>query len=215
MGIDSAVLVEDQPIGGAGAATLMHESRWLTDWIQPDSLEVQTEHDRLVQGLGSNWDKALSLFGRVLDIPYTPAVRVKVSVDGKTFVQNDAWLEPGQALKAQTSLNCANRAFLLASLLRRDYPAAKVWAVFGNLKVDGLGGHAWVLLRERQDYILETTSPRIRTPITNSDAHEGVVYFNDQEVRMVPETQLKQPFSACWCVPFLEDYLNRALCRNL
>lgn len=209
--IEKAVLIDDQPI----AASLFGEDRWLTDWVTPDSLEIQSQYEKLTEGLTSAWDKALACFNRVLDIPYTEAVRVRVSVDGKTFTQNDVWLEPGQALKADTHLNCANRAFLLASLLRRDYPANKVWTVFGNLRVNGLGGHAWVLLREQQDYILETTSPRIRTPITNSDAHEGVIYFNDQEVRAVPGLELKQPFSKCWCHPFLEDYLDAKQCYNL
>lgn len=209
--IDKAVLVDNQPISGA---TLFYESRWLTDWVRPNSLEIQVEYEKLTQGLASDWSKVLACFSRVLDIPYTLSVKIRVSVDGKTFTQNDAWLEPGQALMAP-SLNCANRAFLLASLLRQNYPAPNVWTVFGNLKVDGLGGHAWVLLRADQDYLLETTSPRIRMPITNSRIHEAVVYFNDQEVRAMPDQKVKEPLSACWCIPFLEDYLDKRACYNL
>ena len=213
-GIERAQAFDNQPIGGGGAATLFHESRWLTEWVAPNSLEVQAEYENLTKGLASDWDKILACFNRVLDIPYTSAVRIKVSVDGRTFVQEDAWLDPAQALMAP-KLNCSNRSFVLASLLRQEHTPEQVWVTLGNLKLDGLGGHAWVLLRGNQDYIMETTSPRIRTPITHSEAHEAVVFFNDREVRVVPGRQVTEPFSSCWCIPFLEDYLDKRACYNL
>lgn len=214
MGPEQATRVDDQPVGGVGNATLFHESRWLTEWVAPNSLEIQAEYQKLTKGLASDWDKILACFTRVLDIPYTQAVRIRVNVDGRTFVQEDAWLDPAQALMAP-KLNCANRSFLLASLLRQEHNAGQVWVTLGNLKLDGLGGHAWVFFRGNQDYIMETTSPRIRAPITHSEAHEAVVYFNDQEVRIVPGLQVTEPFSSCWCIPFLEDYLDKRQCYNL
>lgn len=213
MSLDRAVLVGNQPIGGISGATLFHESRWLTEWVTPGNLEIQAEYERLTEGLTSNWDKVLACFNRVLDIPYTESIKIRVSVGDRTFVQKDAWLDPAQALMAP-KLNCANRSFLLASLLRQELSADKVWVVLGNLAIDGQGGHAWVMYRNGKDYILETTSPRIRTPIQNSKAHEGVVYFNDIEVRAVPELKIGEPFSKCWCVPFLEDYLDKEECLN-
>jgi len=212
--LSDAIIIDNQPIGGANGATLLHEGRWLTEWVTPQNLEVQSEYERLTQGLTSSWDKVMACFNRVLEIPYTQAVRVRVSVDGKTYVQDDAWLDPGQALKAP-KLNCANRAFLLATLLRQEFPPDKVWVVLGNLNVDGQGGHAWVLLHNSEDYILETTSPNISKPIRHSEAHEGIVYFNDQQVRMVPDLKIREPFTKCWCVPFLADYLKKGECWNL
>ena len=212
---DIARPIDNQPIGGGASATLFHEGRWLTEWLTPDNFEVQAEYERLTRGLTSSWDKTLACFNRVLDIPYVKAVKIRLSVDGKTFVQQDAWLDPGQALKAP-ALNCANRAFLLASLLRQQYPPDRVWVVLGNLKIDGLGGHAWVFLRNGQDYLLETTSPNIRQPITaDSPSHESIIYFNDKGVRAVPGREIREPFSNCWCHPFLEDYLNEKACYNL
>jgi hypothetical protein len=212
--LDIAIPVNDQPIGGTGAATLFHESRWLSEWVDPASLEIQARYEEITQGIVSIWDKNMACFNLVLDIPYTPAIEVRISVDGKTFTQKDAWLEPGQAIQVP-ALNCANRAFLLASLLRQENPPQKVWVALGNLHIDGIGGHAWVVFRDSEDYIFETTSPAIRAPVIRSEAHEGVIYFNDREVRIVPGREIKEPFSACWCHPFLEDYLNQKMCYNL
>jgi hypothetical protein len=212
--LDLAKPVNDQPIGGTGAATLFHESKWLSDWVDPSSLEIQAKYEEITQGLTNLWDKAIACFNYVLDIPYIPTVKTRLSIDGKTFVQEDAWLDPGQTIQAP-ALNCANRAFLLASLLRRQHSPNQVWVALGNLNIDGIGGHAWCIYRGSEDYIFETTSPHIRMPIITSKAHEGVIYFNDQEIRLVPGRGIKEPFSSCWCVPFLEDYLNEKMCYNL
>jgi len=210
MSLEQALPIDDQPINGA---TLLGEDRWLSEWITPDNLEIQLEYERLTQKLTEPKDRVLACFNRVLSIPYTEAVKAKVNIDGRTFVQKDVWLDPAQALKAR-KLNCANRSFLLASLLRQEFPPDKVWVVLGNLRLDGLGGHAWVVFRGDRDYILETTSPRIRVPITNSDVHEEVIFFNDQEVRAIPHRSVEEPFSKCWCHPLLEDYLDRHQCYN-
>jgi len=219
---EEAIPIDNQPIG---EATLFYEDKWLGEWVTPNNLEVQTEYEKLTQGLTDPWDRVLACFNRVLAIPYTEAVKVKVSVDGIVIAQKDAWLEPGQALmryidsrgkERPIKLNCANRSFLLASLLRQEYPPDRVWVVLGNLRMDGLGGHAWVMLRNGQDYILETTSPDIRYPIAaDSPAHEDVIYFNDKEVRAIPDRQIREPFSRCWCHPLLEDYLDKRQCYNL
>jgi len=212
MAIGNAQPIDNQPI----IASPFGESRWLTEWVTPDNLEIQAEYEKITEGLVTSWDRVIACFNRVLRIPYTEAVKVKVSVDGRTFIQKDTWLDPAQALRAGTRLNCANRSFLLASLLRQEYPPDRVWVVLGNLNMDGLGGHAWVVLRNSQDYILETTSPSIRYPIAaDSPAHEDVIYFNDKEVRAIPDRQIREPFSKCWCHPLLEDYLDKRQCYNL
>jgi len=222
MSLEQAVPIDDQPIK---EATLFFNDKWLREWVTPDNLQVQDEYQKLTNGLADPSDRVLACFNRVLSVPYTEAVKVKVSVDGITITQNDAWLEPGQALmtyvdargkKRPIKLNCANRSFLLASLLRQEYPPDKVWVVLGNLNMDGLGGHAWVMLRSDQDYILETTSPNIRYPISaDSPAHEDIIYFNDKEVRAIPDRKIREPFSKCWCHPLLEDYLDKRQCYNL
>jgi hypothetical protein len=217
-GIEASVPSDNQPIGGHSAATLLGETKLLTDWVDPSAVEIQNKYDQLTSGLTSTQDKVRACLRYVAGIPYTQFVRVSANVAGKRFVQNDAWLEPSQSIHSPR-LNCANRTYLLASLLRQELPADNVYACLGNLNVDHQDGHAWAYVKLDRDYILETTNPKVKDKLipieTVGNLYEDVIYFNDSGVRVVPEKQVREPFSACYqCLPFLSDYLDRQLCRT-
>jgi hypothetical protein len=214
--INCSIPVDDQPIGGAGnSATLLHEGRYLTEWFQ-ESLEVQQKYAELTKGLGSMQDKIKACWEYVArGLEYVPYLHVKTIVDGKTFIQKDAWLSPGQVIQAGIG-NCANRSFLLTALLQQELPKESVWCVLGNVYNTHREGHAWCLVHPNgSDYILETTQPRISKaflPIENSEVYEGVVLTNGKEVRYFPNTALVEPLSYCYCVRWLEGYLQERAC---
>lgn len=219
-GLDYAIPCPNQPIGGEhSSATLFGESRWLTEWVTPDDLTIQEKYEQITAGLLSPEDKILACFKYVCDFPYTRFIRVETRVDGRRFVQNDAWLLPSQTISAP-KLNCANRALLLASLLRQEMPPDDVWVVMGNVNVDGQDGHAWNMVKlAGQEYLLEPTNARAKAnliPIDFASTYEDVLYFNDLEVKAIPERKVREPFSTCYyCLPFLSDYVNKELCYNL
>lgn len=210
-GISASIPCDDQPI----LASIMNERRLLTSWITPNSLEVQNKYEQLTSGLESTEDKVKACLKYVSDIPYVQFVRVSANVAGKTFVQPDTWLQPAEAIFSPR-LNCANKTFLLTSLLRQELPAENVWACLGNLNVDSQTGHAICYVRLDQDYILETTNPGVRDkfiPIEAATMYEDVIFFNSEEVRVLPDRKIREPFSACYnCEPFLSDYLAREFC---
>jgi len=214
LGIDYSQPTDDQPI----MASILNERRLLTSWSTPDSLEVQNKYEQLTKGLESTEDKVRACLRYVADIPYVQFVRVSTNVAGKTFVQNDCWLQPAEAIFSPR-LNCANKTYLLASLLRQELPAESVWACLGNLNTNGQAGHSWGYIRLDRGYILETTNPKVKSKLipieTVGNLYEDIVYVNDAEVRAIPERKIREPFSSCYnCIPFLEDYLAREFCRT-
>jgi len=217
LGINAAIRCDNQPIGGEhSAATLFGETRLLTSWITPDAIDVQDKYNQLTSGLNSIEDKILACLRFVANFPYKRFVRVDTRVGNKTFTQRDAWLEPSQAMYSPY-LNCANRTYLLASLLRQELPSENIWACLGNLNTNGQDGHAWTYVKLDRDYILETTNPKVRDKLipieTVGNIYEDIVYVNDVGVRAIPERKIREPFSACYnCLPFLSDYLDRQLC---
>lgn len=217
LGIAASQKADAQPIGGEKSACLFHESRFLTSWITPESLEVVQEYEQLTQGIASLEDRIMVCLRYVSDIPYTEFVRVETRVGGKKFTQNDAWLEPAQAIVAGVKLNCVNRSFLLASLLGQELPPNDNWVCIGNLLKDGQRGHAWNVIKfGGVEYLLESTSLSLKArfiPITNDLLYEDIVYLNSSEVRGIPGKIPPETFSACYhCIPFLQDYTNPDLC---
>jgi len=214
LGIDYSQPSDNQPI----SASILKERRLLTSWITPDSLEIQNKYDQITSGLSSTEDKILACLRFASDIPYTQFVKVSANVAGKTFVENDCWLQPSEAIFSPR-LNCANKTYLLASLLRQELPAESVWACLGNLNSDSQDGHAFGYIRLDRDYILETTNPKVKDKLIPIEAagniYEDIIYFNDIGVRAVPERTIREPLSNCYCIPFLEDYLAKNLCYNM
>jgi len=214
--INFAVTVEDQPINGA---TLLGETKFLTSWVSQDSQEIQEKYRQLTKGIPDQRQRIAALWEYVKRIPYTQFVRMKISIDGRTFEQPDTWLEPSQAVIYVSNggkLNCFNKSTLLASLLLQELPPKNVWVCLNNVNVDGIDGHAVTYLRLDDDYILETTNPGIKSPFmlaTAADAYEAVVWFNDERVLCIPSSQLRQPLGSC-CIPWLESYINERLCTD-
>jgi hypothetical protein len=142
---------------------------------------------------------------------YQQFVKARVQVDGKTFVKSDVWLDPGAVIQAGIG-NCMNRSTLLCSLLRNILPPDRIWVVLGNVKGDG---HAWVLARLDKDYILETTSPHLSAcfiPAMSAEPYDPVVFFNDRYTKYFPQKKINEPFSKCYCVAWLESYLQKTAC---
>ena len=214
LGIQAAVPCDNQPV----VASPFHDTRFLTSWVTPDSIDIQNKYAALTEGLASTREKVVACLQYVANIPYTKFVKVTANVGGRIFVQPDAWLQPAEAMYVPR-LNCSNRAFLLTSLLRQELPQGAVWACLGNVNLHGIDGHAWVVGRiDGSEYVLETTNPKLRRtliPLTNADVYDDVVYVDDVGVRMIPDRAVHEPFSDCWCIPWLESYLNKAECVNL
>jgi len=210
--IQSSISCDDQPIDGA---TIMGESRFLTSWITPESLEIQEKYKELTKNISGQRDRIIAVWQYVKNIPYTPFVSAKVNIGGRVFSQNDAWLDAGQTLQAR-KLNCMNKSILLISLLRQELSADTAFMCLNNVKTNGIGGHAVGYLRLDDDYILETTNPGIKSPFLKAedmDIYEAVVFVNDKETRYIPSTQLREPLGTC-CVRWLEDYINEKLCTE-
>ena len=211
VGIENSIPVDDQPIN---AATLLGESRYLTSWVTPDNLEIQSKYNELTKGLLTQRDKIIACWDYVKSLRYRQFIQAKVKIDGRTFVQKDTWLNPAQVIQAPAA-NCANRSFLLASLLRQELSPQELYICLGNLNYDHQDGHAWVYAKLDNDYLLETTSPTIKTPFIDArsaDIYESVIFFNDSGVWHIPGAGLREPLSDCYCIRWLEDYLDTKAC---
>jgi len=211
-GIRIASNCDDQPI----QASMMGDTGLLTSWVDPDSIDVQNKYDQLTSTIYAIEDKVLACLSYVSDFPYIRFVPSNTIVAGRRFVQKDTWLKPAQVMRSP-KLNCANRAFLLASLLRQELPDDQVWVVFGNINEPGQDGHAWVYLDWDTEYVLEATNPSVRdkyVPLRFTEVYEDVVYFNDKEVKSVTSRAIREPFSGCWnCIPWLGNYVSKENCR--
>ena len=109
--------------------------------------------------------------------------------------------------------NCANKAFLLTSLLRRELLPDQVFCVLGNLNNNGeIGGHAWCQITlDGVDYIMESTRSDIPAMIRRETAtrYEAVHLFNDEQTFLIEGTTVMEPFTAAYS-PWLKDYLDWA-----
>ena len=150
--ISGVVPIDDQPI----SAGFFGEGKWLSDFITPNNPDIQMLWDRVTHGLQTKKEKAIAAWDWVAnEVQYKPFIRATIQVEGRTSAQADYWQAP--ALCAHTHVgNCVNKAFLLASLLRREFPSQEVYCVLGNLHNGAISGHAWVEANiNGQEYILE------------------------------------------------------------
>jgi len=203
------ISIDDQPI----SATFFDEGRWLTSFVTPDALEVKELHAKLTKNIDELEDKMLACWNWVANgVRYVKFVRGKIWVNGHSSVQDDYWQPPSQLIQTKVG-NCANKAFLLASLLRNDISAEKVHCVLGNLHQGRKpGGHAWVEVRlNSHSYIMESTRGDMAPLVISNMAniYESVIYFNDKVVSAIPGRTLLQPFCAVYA-DWLKDYLDWA-----
>lgn len=199
------------------------EATWLTDFITPDNPDVMLRYDELTHDINSTYDRILSLWQNVANIPYREFVGARISVDGRSSYQKDTWLYPAEVIRLAPRANCSNKSFLLTSLLLNELPEQQVKCVLGHLRLDGIGAHAWVEIElDGSNYILEGTQPNIEKaiiPASLAGAYEPVVYFsNDGVYTLSSEADgvariIEEHFGFC-AIPFLREYLCDR-CRDL
>jgi len=200
--------IDDQPI----SATLFGESKWLSEFITPKSLEIQELFARITQKVPNKVDRLAALGAWVSDeVHYVEFVKARMWVEGQLSEQSDMWNEPSITARVKVG-NCTNKSFLLASLVRNELPDDAVYCVLGNLHNGEVGGHAWVQVNlNGADYIMETTVPNGPPLVLASLAqrYEPVHLFNDRKGYVIEGRTVMQPFSACYST-WLKEYLNWA-----
>jgi len=206
------IRVDNQPI-----ESRFGDSIWITDLITPDNPSISLLHKQLTNNQMTQENRIRNLWGYVSNLPYKQTVQSRLVAGGKVFKQNDTWFYPSETISIKES-NCANKSFLLTSLLKKDYSnLGEIYCVMGFLHLGEIGAHAWVEMnRGDERYIIETTQPslkRILIPADAAGAYEPLVYFDESSVytsgRSVNINQtLSAPFGIC-AVPFLADYICR------
>ena len=209
----NTVPISDQPI----SSTFFGQGKWLTDFITPGNGDVQKLYQQLTEGKATKEEKATACWHWVAsEVRYIPYVKARLQIDGLASIQKDYWAEPSLTLHTRVG-NCANKAFLLTSLLRNCMSDKEVQCVLGNLCQNGqCGGHAWVqVYGDGIDYIMESTRSDMPAfvPAEGADIYEPVVLFNDMGVEAVPGRTLLTPFAAVY-VSWLRDYLNWAYIKR-
>lgn len=206
--MDEIIAIDDQPI----SATFFDEGKWLSEFITPDALEVKKLYKELTDGVISIENKISVCHGWVANqIRYRQFVAGKLIIEGHVSGQNDLWNSPSITRRVGVG-NCANKSFLLTSLLRNDLGPNEVYTVLGNLHNGKPGGHAWtqVILGDRT-YICDATNANTPPLVLRgiADRYEPVHYFNDKVAYAVEGKTVLEPFTACYST-WLKDYLDWA-----
>lgn len=201
---------DNQPID-----TRFGDATWITDFVTPNNPDVILKYHELTQGLTSPDDIIISLWHYVASKPYVPLVPSKLLVGGKVLAQEDTWFFPAEAMKVG-ALNCANKAFLMTSLLKNYLRGpGDAYCVVGDLVLGDVGSHAWVEVRRGgKQYIIETTQANIRyalIPKEVAGAYEAKLYFDDKFVYRVDNSvniaEVLQADFALDPIGYLETYL--------
>ena len=170
--------MDDQPI----SATFFNEGRWLTEFITPEALEIQKLFKDLTKGITDRLNRVRILHRWVAnEIKYKPFIKAKMTIEGRSSVNPDVWLRPSITRMVKVG-NCANKSFLMASLLRNDFSPGEVHVVLGNLYNGAAGGHAWVQLNVgERAFIVESTRGDVpaMVPAATAERYEAVHFFND------------------------------------
>ena len=205
--------IDDQPI----SATHFGEGKWLTEFITPNNMEVMTLYESLTKGLATLDQKIAACQKWVSEeVRYVEFVRSELKIEGKTSVNTDTWLSPSIIKNIKVG-NCANKSFLLASLLRNAMSAEDVHCVLGNLHNGAVGGHAWVeVVVNEEVYVSETTMPGLHPmiPLNIATRYEPVHYFNDIEAYAIEGRTIMEPFSS-YDSTWLKDYLDWAYIKGV
>ena len=203
------VAMDDQPV----SSRFFGEGKFISEFITPNALEVQSLHAQLTENLTDLYERIQACWYWVAsEVRYTKFVSGVLQVEGMIRRQNDLWCDPSLTIRTRVG-NCANKAFLLTSLLRRELQQHLVYCALGNLHDNGsAGGHAWVQLRiDGADYVMESTRADIPSlvPVTAADRYEVVHLFNDQEAFYIEGKTQMEPFTAAYS-NWLKDYLDWA-----
>jgi transglutaminase-like putative cysteine protease len=205
--MDPTVEIDDQPV----ASGFFGEGKWLSGYITPAEPDILMLWDQITSGLNSKEDKVVACWDYVAkQVKYINFVKAKLLIEGLHSYQDDFWQTPSMVTKTHIG-NCANKAFLLTSLLRNELAPNEVYAVLGNLQNGSQEGHAWVQVNiGGSEYIVESTRDDVpMLPVQKASRYEPVHYFNDQVMLAVPGRTVMQPFGACYS-NWLRDYLDWA-----
>jgi hypothetical protein len=205
--MENTVPIDDQPI----SATFFDTGSWLSDFVTPDEPDIILLWKSITGSLNSKQDKIIAAWDWVAkQVKYKSFIHAQITVEGKTSYQEDFWQKPSMCSKTHVG-NCANKAFLLTSLLRNELGSEEVYCVLGNLYNGHSAGHAWVEARiDGTNYIIESTRDDIPLILADTaERYEPVHYFNDQKILAVPGRTVLVPFQACYST-WLSDYLHQA-----
>lgn len=205
-----AIEINDQPM----SASFFGEGSYLTSYITPDALEIENLHDDITRGIDDLLERAVKSWSWVANnLRYVRFVNATINIAGKVSRQTDYWQMPSQAIRTKVG-NCANKSFLLGSLLRRDFTPQQMNVVLGNLYQNGdVGGHAWceINIDGTHSYIMESTRgdmpPMVASEV--ADIYEPVIYFNDEMVAAIEGRTVLTPFCSVYA-DWLKDYLDWA-----
>ncbi len=190
------------------------DSVWLTSFITPDNPDVRLKYLELTDGSVSPDDKITYLWRYVAAFKYQPVIPSTLITPSRSLHQQDTWFFPAEAMLLG-KLNCANRAFLLTSLLKNELPLnGQVYCVMGKLTHNGTGNHAWVEAQiDGRMYIVEPTiTDKVRAiiPVNCIDIYEAEVYFDEEKVYTVGGIDVANVINNRFelrDIPFLENYL--------
>jgi len=203
------IVADNQPIDAR-----FGDSVWLTSYITPDNPDVRLKYLEITNDIFSSNDRIEALWRYVAEFKYKKIISSTLSTPGKTFRQDDTWFFPAEAMLLE-NLNCANRSFLLTSLLKNELSAhGQVYCVMGVLSNNGTGNHAWVEAQiDGRIYILEATitdKARAIIPVNCLDIYKGEVYFDEESVYAVYGVDVASVINTRFelkDIPFLENYL--------
>ncbi len=203
------IIADNQPIDAR-----FGDSVWLTSFITPRNPDVRLKYLELTDGIVSTSDKIEVLWRYVAEFKYRPIIASTLVAGNKRFSQNDTWFFPAEAMLIE-QLNCANRAFLLTSLLKNELPVrGQVYCVMGNLSNNSDGSHAWVQVQiDGRIYIVEATitdKAKAIIPAACLDIYQGEVYFDEETVYTTEGVDVASTINSRFelkDIPFLESYL--------
>lgn len=209
----AATPMDNQPM----RASFFNEGNWLTSFVTPDALEVQTVASNLGSGIENMKDRIRNYHVYVGQMKYIDFVDGTLVIEGKISRQHDLWMKPSLTSRVAIG-NCANKAFLLTSLIRQELGPDDVYCILGNLHWNGqVEGHAWVMCQiDGIKYVVESTRADIETFIPEdqtTEVYEPVHYFNDQQLYAVEGRTVMEPFSACYS-SWLHNYLDWAYIKS-
>ncbi len=205
------VAMEDQPID----ATWFREGRWLTEFVTPDAMEVEELYKELVKGLDDRIERIKAIHQWVGgEVKYKPYIKSTLIIDGRMSTNKDCWLRPSITRRVKVG-NCANKAFLLVSLLRQEMTPGDVHVVLGNLHTEkSIGGHAWAQVNlEERPYVIECTRDDVAALIPQgqtTDRYEPILFFNDKSAYAISTKEIMEPFAVTGYALWLKEYLDIA-----
>lgn len=199
--------MDDQPI----ESSFFGEGKWLTEFITVDNLEVVALYEEITKGLNYADEKVEACQKWVGSLEYQKFLQGVLTINGRVSRQNDLWCDPSTVIRIGVG-NCANKSFLLTSLLRNTLTSDQVFCVLGNLHNGTVGGHAWVQVKlGGRTYVVESTTDSVEplVPVESAARYEEIHLFNDQKLFTIADRVVLHPYTACFS-PWLKDYLDWA-----